>query len=92
MESLVNSIAPTFQLQYSDLFREAFALFECLVDNPLELTVDASEFVSSPFLQGFHCRGVNPENKTFYIFLFGHDFLIVECSGIDYRLCSFIGA
>ena len=53
------------------MFSDSLILLQRFVDNPLNLSVDGTEFVGSPFLDGFHRLGIETQSE-----ILGRIFLI----------------
>lgn len=67
------------------------ASLQCLVDDPLDLTVGAAELVRSPLFDQFHGLCVDAQHETLGLgSIFCHLGLLIEGAGIDNRLSLLI--
>lgn len=82
-------------LRYFNRSFDPAALAESFRNYPLQLAIDTPELISSPFFKGFPSLGIYSEDKRLNIRRrLWHNcslLLIIQRTGIDYRLGRLIG-
>ena len=67
--------------------RQAPTLAQCLIDDPLQLSVGGAKLVGRPFLHGIHHLGIHAENE-----IFCHaEKLMVQRASVQHGLCILVG-
>lgn len=66
-----NYLVRIVKIIFRRIISDSFILLQCFIDNPLNLSVDGTEFVGSPFLDGFHRLGIETQSE-----ILGRIFLI----------------